>query len=89
MYNCCFVLPISWMASMDKNPSTESGDILFSTVLLKTSLCPSLVESLLYFYAHLFAPPFIPTSHNKILQKVSEYDQEIPRSHTADQPMAP
>ena len=25
----------------------------------------------------------------EILQKVSEYDQEIPQSHTADQPTAP
>ena len=24
-----------------------------------------------------------------MFQKVSEYDQEIPQSHTADQPMAP
>ena len=24
-----------------------------------------------------------------LFQKVSEYDQEMPQSHTADQPMAP
>ena len=28
-------------------------------------------------------------SHNTLYQKVSEYDQEIPQSHTADQPAVP
>ena len=32
--------------------------------------------------------PF-PSGTYDELQKVSEYDQEIPQSHTADQPMAP
>ena len=30
-----------------------------------------------------------PVIYYALLKKVSEYDQEIPQSHTADQPMAP
>ena len=41
------------------------------------------------FLKDVFHPLKIILIFRKQYQKVSEYDQEIPQSHTADQPMVP
>ena len=69
-------------------------------LLCKLKQTKTYLLSLLYFFVNyglmVSLHAYVPWSSanailtgNKSAQKVSEYDQEIPQSHTTDQPTAP